>query len=227
MPGQKGIAAMRIKILSVTVAMLVLPALALAAPAPAIDNDRVTVWDITLNPGEEIPAIPTDRDRVVMFLEGATMKNELAPDSSVLVTHKFGDAEFFPKGRAASARVMSGGPAHEIIVALKNHSEPPVANPTSYPLAFPRPGSVKVLDNPRFTVWHYSWTRGKPTPMHFHDKDVVVAYRYDGTLRSIMPDGSTTDNPYKKGEIRFNKANRNHSELLTTARQSAMILELK
>ena len=207
--------------------MLALPALAVAAPAPAIDNDRVTVWDVTLNRGEETPAIPADLDRVVMFLEGGSMRITFADGKSQTVTHKFGDAMLVPKGSSMTTTLVSRGPAHEIIVALKDHSEPPVANPTSYPLAFPRPGSVKVLDNPRFTVWHYSWTRGKPTPMHFHDKDVVVAYRYDGTLRSIMPDGSTTDNPYKKGEIRFNKANRNHSELLTTDRQSAMILELK
>jgi hypothetical protein len=63
--------------------------------------------------------------------------------------------------------------------------------------------------------------------MHFHDKDVVVAYRYDGTLRSVTPDGEATDNAYRKGDIRFNKANRTHSELLITERQSAVILELK
>jgi len=54
-----------------------------------------------------------------------------------------------------------------------------------------------------------------------------VAYRYDGTLKSTMPDGTVMENPYKKGDIRFNKGNRSHSELLTTARQSAVILELK
>ena len=30
-----------------------------------------------------------------------------------------------------------------------------------------------------------------PTPMHFHDKDIVVAYRYDGSLKSVTPDGAT------------------------------------
>jgi hypothetical protein len=63
--------------------------------------------------------------------------------------------------------------------------------------------------------------------MHFHDKDVVVAYRYAGPLKSTTPDGAVTENPYKKGEIRFNKSNRTHSELLTSDRQSAVILELK
>jgi hypothetical protein len=55
----------------------------------------------------------------------------------------------------------------------------------------------------------------------------VVAYRYDGTLKSVTPDGATTANAYQAGEIRFNKANRSHYEELTTDRQSAVMMELK
>jgi hypothetical protein len=63
--------------------------------------------------------------------------------------------------------------------------------------------------------------------MHFHDKDVVVAYRYDGTLKSVTPDGASVLNAYRAGEIRFNRANRSHYEELTSARQSAVMMELK
>ena len=30
-----------------------------------------------------------------------------------------------------------------------------------------------------------------PTPVHFHDKDVVVVYLEDGSLRSTTPDGQS------------------------------------
>jgi hypothetical protein len=198
-----------------------------AAAAPAIDNERVTVWDVTLAKGHAGPVTPPDQDSVVMFLEGGSIRTLLANGNSHTAVRKFGDAVFLPKGSGASDTLVSGGPAREIIVALKDHAEPPIANASGLPNAFPRPGSVKVLENPRVIAWHYSWVPGKPTPMHFHDKDVVVAYRYDGTLKSLMPDGTVTENPYKQGEVRFNKANRTHSELLATARQSAVILELK
>ena len=33
------------------------------------------------------------------------------------------------------------------------------------------------------------WAPNTPPPMHFHDKDIVVAYRYDGSLKSTTPDG--------------------------------------
>jgi hypothetical protein len=84
-----------------------------------------------------------------------------------------------------------------------------------------------VLDNDRVTVWHYSWAPGVPTPMHFHAKDVVVAYRYDGALKSVKPDGTSVVNADRQGSIYFNQGNRAHYEELTTDRQSAVMMELK
>ena len=41
----------------------------------------------------------------------------------------------------------------------------------------------KLLENARVIVWDYTWTPGVATPMHFHDKDVVVYYQEDGDLQ--------------------------------------------
>jgi hypothetical protein len=196
-------------------------------PAPVIDNDQVTVWDIRLGKGDSARATPHDLDTVIMFLEGGQIRTSAAGGSTSTATRAFGDALFVPKGTDARQTLLSDGSAHEIMIALKNYRVPAVANTTGLPAAFPRPGSVKVLDNDRVVVWHYSWVPGVPTPMHFHDKDVVVAYRYDGTLKSVAPDGAVVVNAYKTGDIRFNKANRSHYEELTTEHQSAVMMELK
>ena len=198
-----------------------------AAPAPVIDNDEVTVTDLALAQGQSGPATPKDEDTVVMFLEGGRIRTVTADGKSHTVVRRFGDAVFVPKGAQAVDTVVGGGPAHEIVVALKNRAMPRVANTSGLPMAFPRPGSVKRLENRRVVVWRYTWGPDIPTPVHFHDKDVVVAYRYDGTLASTTPDGKVTNNAYKAGEIHFNKAGRIHSERLTTARQSAVMMELK
>jgi quercetin dioxygenase-like cupin family protein len=207
--------------------MLSLPTLAAPAPTPKIDNERVTVWDVTLADGASGPTTPRDLDTVIMFVEGGTVRTTSKDGTSRLADHEFGDAVFVPKGTEATDTAVSGGPVHEIVVALKDHPVPPTPNTSGLPAAFPRPGSVSVLNNARVSVWNYSWTPGQPTPMHFHDKDVVVAYRYDGTLKSVTPDGTTKVNPYKSGEIYFNRANRAHYEELTTDRQSAVMMELK
>jgi hypothetical protein len=200
---------------------------ATAQPAPVIDNERVIVWDIILEKGTAGPVTPHDMDTVIMFLEGGRIRTVAAGGKASTATRQFGDALFVPKGTDATQTLLSDARAHEIVVALKDYRVPAIVNTTGLPAAFPRPGSVKALDTDGITVWHYSWTRGVPTPMHFHDKDVVVAYRYDGTLKSVTPDGASVVNPYKAGDIRFNKANRSHYEELTTDRQSALIMELK
>ena len=83
-----------------------------------------------------------------------------------------------------------------------------------------------MLDSSRFTTWYYSWTQGVPTGMHFHDKDFVVAFRFESSQIILTPDGSSHINPVKAGDILFLKRGLTHSEGLMTDRQSAVYLEL-
>jgi hypothetical protein len=167
---------------------------------PVIDNDRVAVWDVT----DLTTAQPLDA--VVVSLSGS--------------------AAFLPKGTAPeiAGRKISG---RSMVIDLKDHAVAPIANTTGYPLAFPRPGSKKILENARVIVWDYTWTPGVATPMHFHDKDVVVVYLEDGDLKSTTPDGQVVVNPYTFGMVRFNLRDRTHTETLVRGKQHAIITELK
>ena len=90
------------------------------------------------------------------------------------------------------------------------------------------PGVIAEGDvNDRVIVWRYRWNLGEPTPMHFHDKDVVVVYLEDSALKSTEPDGKSILNEYKAGDIRFNRRDRTHTELLVRDTASAVITELK
>src|SRR5438445_12988692 len=114
------------------------------ATKPTIDNDRVTVQDVS----RSAPAQPTDA--VVVSLAGS--------------------AAFVPKGTTPNIT----GPS--FVIDLKDHPVPPIENKSGYPVAFPRPGTKKVFENERVIVWDSTWTLGVATPMHFHDKDVVVVF---------------------------------------------------
>jgi hypothetical protein len=109
------------------VSKILLAALLLQAPAPTvktlIDNDRVTVIDVTRLAAEPF-------DAVVVSLSGS--------------------AEFLSKG--TSARIAG----RSIVIVLKDHPSVPIENTTGYPLAFPRPGSKKILENARVVVWDYT-----------------------------------------------------------------------
>ena len=176
---------------------------------PVIDNERVTVWDVTGAKGQANPALGHDRDVVVMRLTGAGA----------------GTANFIAKGSERNKPPGIG--ARSLIIELKDTVVPPLENKTGYPLAFPRPHVKKLLENDRVIVWSYRWNPGEPTPMHFHDKDVVVVYLEPTALTSTTPQGAKTLNGYKAFDVRFNKRDRTHTELLEHGTGSAMMMELK
>ena len=166
---------------------------------PIIDNDRVTVWD-----GQSFAAGTAELDTVRVQIE-------------------LRKATFFKRGAAIPA---SDG-KREVRIQIQDKLVPAQVDATKYPKAFPRPGSRKVLETDRSVTWAYQWTPKVPTPMHFHDKDVVVIYFDTGTLRSTTPDGDVTDNSYTPATVRFNLHNRTHRELLISGQQSAIMTELK
>lgn len=195
--------------------------------APLIDNERVTVWDVPLAAGVSGAKTPKNVDAVILFLEGGQIRTVDGAGKAAIARRHFGDAVLVPKGTESIDTLVSGPPAHEVVIYLKDFPVPAIANTSGYPTAFPRAGAVRVLDDPRFTVWHYSWTKGAPTGMHFHDKDFVVAFRFDSVQSISTADGTSRSNPVKAGDILFLKRGLTHSEGLTTDRQSAVYLELK
>lgn len=213
---------MRKALLPLLLATLPLPVLAQTTPPqPVIDNARVTVRDIHLQQGAPGPAIAHAGDYVVLYFDGGHIR---AADGKT-ATYVPGAAIAGHGG--ATADTSLDGPAREIVVELKDAPSKTVPNKTGLPPAFPREGSKLVLETPRVRVWNYDWVPGKPTVMHFHDTEVVVAYRGDGTVTSTTPDGKVTANHRGTGDITYNLAGRSHSEALTQGVAGGVMLELK
>jgi hypothetical protein len=167
-------------------------------PKPIIDNESVTVWDT------KMPLPPAQNNFIAV---------SLARKYTAVLGHK-GDTPGEDGSRT-------------IVIELKDHPASAYPNATGFPNAFPRPDVEKLIENDRVVVWSYHWNPGEPTPMHFHDKDVVVVYEEDTALKSTTPDGNSVVNDYKFGEVRFNRGNRTHSELLVGPSGSAVMTELK
>ena len=144
-----------------------------------------------------------------------------AQPTDAVVVSLSGNAAFVPKGTTPKITGRS------FVIDLKDHPVPPIENKSGYPLAFPRPGTKKLFENDRVIVWDSTWTPGVATPMHFHDKDVVVVFLEDGDLKSTTPDGKEIVNKYTTGTVRFNQRDRTHTETLMNGKQRAIITELK
>jgi hypothetical protein len=159
-----------------------------------------------------------DNDRVTVWDVNAPTAAQ--PLDAVVVSFS-GGAVFLPKGATPKIDGRS------MIVDLKDHPVAPIPNNSGYPLAFPRPGSTKILENERVIVWDYTWTLDVATPMHFHDKDALVVYLGDADMRSTTPDGKATVTPQTSGMVKFNLRDRTHTETLIRGSQHAIITELK
>lgn len=208
----------------IALAVLAMPTLMSAAladaPAPVIDNTWVSVHDIHLAVGTPGPALTHPGDYVVLYISGGRVRS-----NGEAMAHAAGSASFGHGGTVSDTAL--DGPVHEVVVDLKDVPSGTVPNTSGLPNGFPRPGSKKVFENGRVIVWNYTWLPGKPTPMHFHDKNVLVIYGGNGPLKSVSPDGKVVINNYKADEIRFNTANRAHYEELMNGEQSAVMMELK
>jgi hypothetical protein len=195
---------------------------------PIIDNDRVTVWDFTFFPGRPSPLEQNRDDFLSVYLAAGPVRITDAKDKTVVVQHDIGDIIFDPRGTIRSeVGDLADSPARAIVIDLKDHPVPPLANTSGYPNAFPRPRIEKVLENSRIIVWDYTWEPGVATPMHFHDKDVVVVFMENGELKSTTPDGKSVVNKISFGLTKFNARNRVHTETLVDGEGRAVIVELK
>jgi len=191
-----------------------------------IDNARVTVWDV-IWPSAHGPAQRAANDMVTIALTDGPTKVIDTTGAEKTVTRGIGDVIFDLRGQGHRAESAGAQVPHDIVIELKNGKVAPLANKSGYPDAFPRPGSKKILENAQIVAWDYTWTPGVPTPMHFHDKDVVVVYLETGELASTAPDGQVQNNPHYFGFTKFNVRDRSHTETLVKGKGRAVIVELK
>jgi hypothetical protein len=159
-----------------------------------------------------------ENDRVVVW---DVTNSAPARAFDAVVVSMSGSAAFLPNGTSAKIAGRS------IVIDLKERPVAPIENTSGYPLAFPRPGVKKVLENERVIVWDCTWTLGVAAPMHFHDKDTVALFLEDGDLKSTTLDGQSVVNPHTPGEVRFALRNRTHTETLVRGEQRAIFTELK
>jgi len=117
-----------------------------ASAEPIIDNECVTVWDVTAAD----PNAPRPSNDAIWV--SVSRPGEIAVKS---------------KGGRADAASLGG---RAIVIDVKSRRIEPLPNTTGYPLAFPRPGQLKkLLETDRVLVWDFAWTPNVATPMHFHE----------------------------------------------------------
>jgi len=192
-----------------------------------LDNERVTVWEVTWSKGMKTPLHRHPFPTVGVVLDPGSLKMTLEDQSvreSALGPR--GQAVFAPAGFTHVEEGQSDAPPRAVIVELKGAPAEPMAIPAGVARAFPREGATKLLDNERVTVWNVTWPSGS-APMHFHDSDVVVVAIADGTTKSTPQTGEAATTAWKFGDVRFNPRGRMHREEVVSGAPRLVAIELK
>jgi hypothetical protein len=192
-----------------------------------LDNSRLTAWDVVWPKGKSSGMHRHAYDYVGIELNDSLTKVTGTGGEARTVKLTTATAYFLPKGTTHMEEGVSDVPRHAILVDLKDAPSPAYPNKTGLPSAFPREGARKLVENQRVIIWDYAWTAGKPSPMHFHDKDVFLVFIGAGELKSTTPDGQATVRPIRLNESQFNPGNRAHTEEMTGGAVRAIIVELK
>jgi quercetin dioxygenase-like cupin family protein len=191
------------------------------------DNERVTIWDVTWYQGKPSAMHRHKYDLVGVYLVGSPIKVTMPDGTSRESKVEEGFVLFQPKGVThVEEGLVAENPRHAILIDLKDHASAPIPNTSGLPAAFPREGAVKRLENDRVVIWEYLWTE-TPSPMHFHDKDLVAVVLEAGELESTTPDGKSRVTRVREGEASFTPGNRTHSEKLFSGAARAILVELK
>jgi beta-alanine degradation protein BauB len=82
------------------------------------ENERVKVWEFTLEPGQKIDAHPHERDYFFYVIEGGTL--EVTRESGVTqATLESGKVYYRKGGDTHAAKNISATRYHEVLVELK------------------------------------------------------------------------------------------------------------
>src|SRR5450759_378634 len=89
------------------------------------------------------------------------------------------------------------------------------------------PGQVKVVfENDRVRVLHFTEPGHSKLPMHSHPAYVTVGFTTDHS-KYTFPDGKTSDERSKAGDVTYSKALTHTSENLSDTTSEAILVELK
>jgi hypothetical protein len=184
-----------------------------SSPRLIVQNEFVTVHEVRWARGES-PPTSYRHDAVRVYVDGRPA----------------GQVAFQPIGQRLALEpgvsVVAGADTRAIVIEL--HDTPaPYPNRTGLPPAFPRPGSKQVLANDRVVVWDYTFTLNEPSPLHFHERDVVVVFLGEGTLASTPLEGPVTTRDHTNGMTLFNPGNRAHTETLVRGTGRVIVVELR
>ncbi len=216
----------------VSAALLVLSSSALAQQyAPSfprdgatklLENEFVTIWDVTYEKGESATMQEHRYDQVSVTLSDGAVK-VTRPDNTWTVDHsRFATVRFEPKGTITAEEGVSDTPRRAIVVELKDYEVPMLDPNLAAELRaqgmrgqFPREEATKLLETERVIVWDNQYRLGQGA-RHAHYNQVVGVW---------IEAGSLNNSPRTVGQVNFRAPGPPHQEEARNPLPRAIFIE--
>jgi quercetin dioxygenase-like cupin family protein len=166
-----------------------------------LENDIVTIWDVTWEKGKPTAMQEHRVDQVTVTLTQGTVKVTRPDKTWFLEQTNPGSVKFEPKGTVAAEEGISDNPRRALVVEIKSYAQPKLspevaqglkeAKEKGIPGQFPRPGAFKLFETDHLIVWDDKWPLdGKMGPLHAHyDTDIGLFFEAGELSPSIRPVG--------------------------------------
>ena len=195
------------------------------------ENERVIIWHVTWPAGTPQPMHRHRYDMAGVFLRwGPVRFTERDGTSNPVDTTGFDVPRAFFTPRGLTHREEGLGPPdrESISVDLKDVTLPPLPITANVPRAFPRLGARSmVAENPRVTIWDYTWRADRPVSTHVHERDEVAVFIDGGTILSTAQDGREERSTWRPGDARFLPRGRLDMEAAVEGAPRALIIEIR
>jgi beta-alanine degradation protein BauB len=113
--------------------------------------------------------------------------------------------------------VVGGMVAIGVVAAAEPQTDPVQLSPQLYDVRF---------ENDRLRVLEYRAKPGQKEPMHSHPPGVVYLFS-DSTMRTTLPDGTTSETSRKAGELYWRDFTTHAAENIGETESHALAVELK
>ena len=185
-----------------------------------LENEFVTIWDVTYEKGKSTPMQERRHDQVAVTLSEGAVK-VTRPDGTWTVDHsRFATVRFEPKGTVASDEGVSDKPRRAVVVELKDYGVPKLDAELTRELRakgmrgqFPREEATKLLETDRVIVWDNQYRVGQGA-LHAHYNQVVGVWIEAGQLNG---------RPRTVGQVNFRAPGPPHQEEAQTPLRAIFI----
>lgn len=158
-----------------------------------LDNEMITVWDVTWEKGKTVPMHQLRFDQVSVALTEGAVKINRPDKTSTIDFLRHGSVRLESKGAVFAEEGVSDKPTRLIVIEMKSYALPKLdpkitegfqeAKAKGIPPEFPREGTVKLFENDRFIAWDDTLVMGLGR-LHAHYSTALGIFMEPGVLAS-------------------------------------------